>query len=217
MASVEKYSSNQAVVNIIRHNAREIADSSNPDIDRTRSGDNESLLPPRDVSDYQYFKDRLSEVRVFNRADVVKLAGWIITCPADCPPEREGEFFALAHQFMNERYGEENCVQSVIHRDEAGRSHLHYLTIPIVPDRKHGGEKLCAKEVLTRKELRNFHPALQKYLYDHDMPVTVHSGITREQGGNKTVRQLKQETREREVEKQWEREKNIERTDLIRL
>ena len=61
--------------------------------------------------------------------------------------------------------GKENCIQAVVHNDESGQPHLHYCFIPVVPDVKRNGEKICCNELINRTELRNFHPALQKYLY----------------------------------------------------
>ena len=80
----------------------------------------------------------------------------------------------------------------VVHNDEGGQPHLHCCFIPVVPDRKHGGEKICANDVLTRKELRNFHPELKKYLKNNGIDANINSGITRQQGGNRTVKELKE-------------------------
>ena len=69
----------------------------------------------------------------------------------------------------------------------------HFLFIPAAADKKHGGEKICANDVLNKAELRNFHSALQKYLLDHGVQANILTGITKTQGGNRTVRELKQE------------------------
>ena len=51
---------------------------------------------------------------------------------------------------------------------------------------------MCANEVLDRRELRNFHPDLQKYLNANGLEdAHVMTGVTRAQGGNRTVAQLK--------------------------
>lgn len=70
---------------------------------------------------------------------------------------------------------------------------IHFLFIPAAADKKHGGEKICANDVLNKAELRNFHSALQKYLLDHGVQANILTGITKTQGGNRTVRELKQE------------------------
>ena len=70
---------------------------------------------------------------------------------------------------------------------------LYIMTRVAAADKKHGGEKICANDVLNKAELRNFHSALQKYLLDHGVQANILTGITKTQGGNRTVRELKQE------------------------
>ena len=65
--------------------------------------------------------------------------------------------------------------------------------------------KVCANDVLDRRELRNFHPDLQRYLNEHGLEdAHVMTGVTRAQGGNRTVAELKAE-REQEYEQENER------------
>jgi hypothetical protein len=152
---------------------------------------------------YQYFKQRLSEVHVYNRKDVVVLCGWIITAPRDLPPEYHERFFRECYAFLNDRYGGvKNCVTGNVHMDES-QPHMHYTFTPIVPDKKRGGEKVCAKEVLTREELRSFHPDLQAYLTKKGIPAKIINGATA--AGNRTVAQLKRERAERERTREVER------------
>lgn len=64
---------------------------------------------------------------------------------------------------------------------------------------------MCANDVLDRRELRNFHPDLQRYLNEHGLEdACVMTGVTRAQGGNRTVAELKAE-REQEYEQETER------------
>lgn len=201
MASVAKFT-RSAVRNQLRHIERTITHPVNEDIDMSMSEQNYSLAPQRGMDSYSYFRQRLSELYVYRRDDVKVMAGWIVTAPTDLSRDQYAAFFAATYDFLAERYGEENCVQAVVHRDESGQPHLHFCFIPVTPDRKHGGEKVCANDVLNRTELRNFHPALQKYLDEHGIKARVTSGITARQGGNRTVRDLKIE---RAYERQWER------------
>lgn len=97
----------------------------------------------------------------------------------------------MVYQFLSQRYGEENVVQAIVHFDES-QPHLHFNFIPVAPDLKHGGEKICAAQVLNRKELRSFHPDLQAYLNKNGIYTAVQTGITKRQGGNKSVRLLKE-------------------------
>lgn len=52
-------------------------------------------------------------------------------------------------------------------------------------------ERLSAREVLNKEELQTFHKDLQKFLDKKGIPANINSGITKEQGGNMTVEQLK--------------------------
>lgn len=192
MASVKKFTES-AVVNQLRHIERTIAHPENMDIEKDRTVQNYSLLPQRGISSYEYYRQRKSELYCYNRADVKVMAGWIVTALKDLPMSEMEKFFNVTYEFLSERYGEKNCVQAVVHNDEGGQPHIHFLFIPAAADKKHGGEKICANDVLNKAELRNFHSALQKYLLDHGVQANILTGITKTQGGNRTVRELKQE------------------------
>ena len=203
MASVKKFTE-QAVVNQLRHIERTIANPENNDITPDKQNLNYSLAPDRGISSYEYFKQRKSELYCYNRDDVKVLVGWIVTAPKELSAEQYKSFFKNVHNFLSERYGEKNCIQSIVHNDESGQPHLHFCFIPVVPDQKHGGEKICANGVITRSELRNFHLALEKYLRLNGIRTNILSGITKKQGGNRTVWELKQErnyTQERTFER----------------
>ena len=200
MASVAKFSAG-AVRNQLRHNLREIEHSSNADIALERRGRDYILSPDREMSEYDYFLQRKNELYCYGREDVKVMAGWIVTAPRDLAEERQNEFFRVAYFFLENRYGVENVVLAVVHDDEGGQAHLHFDFIPVSVDKKHAqGYKICANDVLNRKELRNFHGDLQRYLDAHGLAdAHVTSGITRAQGGNRTVAELKAE---REVERE---------------
>ncbi len=192
MASVEKFTLH-AVVNQLRHNERVIQNPSNKDINKNNSIFNYSLSPDRRMTAYDYFLQRKNELYCYNRSDVKVMVGWIVTAPQSLPQADHKVFFQTVYQFLSERYGEKNCIQAIVHNDESGQPHLHYCFIPAVPDAKHGGEKICANDIITPKELRNFHPDLQRYLQEHGIDADIYTGITRKQGGNKSVRELKRE------------------------
>lgn len=209
MASVKKFSEAE-VINQLRHIERTIYNPTNKDIDMDKTHLNYSLSPQREVSSLNYYKHRKSELHCMNRKDVKTLAGWIITVPTDLPVNEHRHFFSSCYDFLKDKYSEKNVIQAVVHVDESGQPHLHFCFIPAVPDMKRGGEKICAKEVLNRTELQNFHPALQKHLTEHGIKANIMSGITKAQGGNRTVSELKKE-RSLKIEKQRDTEKNYGR------
>lgn len=212
MASVKKFVHGE-VFNQIRHIERTIQYPSNPDIDPERLSQCYKLTSDRGMTAWDYYAKRKEELYCMNRPDVNTAAGWVVSCPTDVPKEMEDLFFYNVFDFLCERYEEKNIIQCTVHKDESGSSHLHFLFIPVIPDRRHGGEKICCKDVLNKRELRNFHPDLQKYLMSHGCPGTVQTGITKEIGGNRTVEQLKEmrskgitidkETKEVKKESRW--------------
>jgi hypothetical protein len=169
MANVKKIPQN-AVERLLKHNNRELKNDSNKDIDSKRTQFNKVLTPKRESSDYEYYKKRLNEVYVYNRPDVKTLASFVVTLPKEITDPLEQErFFQCTYDFLEKRYGENNVIQAVIHRDEGktekvrnrftgkiekdengqpitkivGQPHLHFCWIPTV---KIDHEKLHKKK-----------------------------------------------------------------------
>ena len=239
MASVIKLTQS-AVVNQLRHNLRQIRNSSNPDIDGERTHLNYALHERTgNTDDYGYYKKRLAELYLYHRADVKTMASWCVAAPKEL--ETEGEikrFFEVTYDFLKVRYGENNTIQAIVHFDEGktqiatdrwgnaridedgqpmkeiveGRPHLHYCFIPVSPDKnaKHWQtEKVCANEVLTRRELRSFHGDLQAYLEEHGIHAKVVTGAVKKQGRNYTVDELKEQFEAKKT-REYERNYNLE-------
>lgn len=238
MASVEKFTLS-AVRNQLRHNLREIAESSNKDIDRTLSHLNYSLAPDRGgLSDLEYFRLRKSELHCMKRADVKVMAGWVVTLPHEITAsEQQREFFQATYDFLEGRYGRENVIQATVHLDEGkrepafsrwgtpilnddgsqatrvvyGQPHLHFCFIPVSRDDNNAHvqtEKICAKEVLDRRELQHFHTDFQNYLDTQGIECRVLNGAVKDYGRNRTVKELKENY---ERDKELARLKEIER------
>lgn len=203
MASQEKFTES-AVKNQLRHIERQIKNPSNKDIDKEKVHLDYFLSPEREISSYSYYKQRKEQIYVYNRKDVIHMVGWVITAPLDLAERDEERFFLECYRFLEARYGKENVISAVVHKDESGQPHLHFCFMPVVKDEKHGGEKLCCDKVLDPKEMNDFHPALQKHLRDKGINATVRSGVTKAQGGNRTVREMK---KEREQKRQYTKER----------
>jgi hypothetical protein len=127
-----------------------------------------------------------------NRDDMKPLVGWVLTAPKDLKAEQEELFFKESYKFVAERYGKENMVQAIVHQDESGQPHLHICFMPIVYDEKKGYEKICVNDVITRHDLKTFHTDWQKYLNDCGIECSVYTGVTKKNGGNIKVAELKQ-------------------------
>ena len=77
-----------------------------------------------------------------------------------------------------------------------GKPHMHYMFIPIVscPEKKGYTEKVCSKELIDRKHLLTIHPELQRYIEQQGIHCNVNPKNT--EGKNRSVRELKKESRE---------------------
>lgn len=211
MASIQKFTHSEAF-NQFRHVLRQLSQYGNPDVKPEKIDEDYYISPPRETDGYSRYKDILDKAYIYGKRDLKTLAGIIVTLPKDVPSggQEELEFFSESYNFLNDRYcGEEHCCTAVVHHDESGQPHMHYLFVPVVhlDKPKHDKElKVCASDVLSRDSYYTLHNDMQAHLDIHlDFHATVANGVTRAQGGNKTVRELKKETpRERD-----ERERKI--------
>lgn len=174
---------------------------SNENIDKSKTELNYNLAPERNISEVEFIRQRVEEVKHLNRADVVKMADWVVTLPQDYQGD-QARFFEESYRALENRYGRENVVSAYVHLDEK-TPHMHFAFVPITRTLDKDGqqiEKLSAKEVLTRQELREIHPQMERYLEKRlQEPVHLLNGQTRD--GNKAIKELKQETAIKDLER----------------
>lgn len=191
---MEKYTKS-ALGNMLKHYSRE---QSNPEcrdnINHELTKLNYNLAPEREISDYQFIQQRLGEVKYLRRDDVNIIADWVITLPKDFNGNEE-KFFSTAYKGMCSRYGEQNVVSAWVHQDEPqAMPHMHFCFMPIqrtIDKNNNEIEKLNAKAILNRQELKEIHPYMERYLERNHVPAHLMNGNTRD--GNKAVKELKQE------------------------
>ena len=187
---VEKFKKT-AVGHMLQHYNRTAVNYGNEAIDHSQSKLNYNLAPERQMKDFTYYCQRLSQVKCQNRADIKTLCSWIVTLPKqDLTDTDEKNFFKTAYKFMCHRYGEKNVISAWVHKDEAGQPHLHFAFIPVAIDKKKGIEKVSAKEVITRNDLRVIHKEMAEHMeqvFGRDIGIL--NGSTT--GGNKTIMELK--------------------------
>lgn len=164
----------------------------NIDAKRTRYNYN---LAQNDQPEKQldFIHRRMKEVKVQNRKDVNVLCDWVVTAPKDLSKQEQRHFFRAVYEFLADRYGRKNVVSAYVHMDET-TPHMHFAFMPICQDKKHPErEKLSAKEVITRGELRTFHQDLQ-YHVERELghEVGILNEATRE--GNRSIEELKRES-----------------------
>ena len=107
-------------------------------------------------------KKRVNEVPHSTRKDLNVLSSWVVTAPEELATESEHrKFFEVVYSFVQKRYGDENVINGYVHMDEMGegtgkayRPHIH---IPLVAVKDN---RISAKAVFTKSELRNFHKDL---------------------------------------------------------
>ena len=214
---------------MLYHNSREFPEGFSPaniDIDKSRTVLNYSLNKNATTLKEckAYFKNRLSEIYCYKNAELKTLGQWVVTAPADLTTEQTRAFFQAAHDYMNSMYGEQNCVQSIVHMDEgvkndkgeiiAGRPHLHYSFIPATENKKylhkdgrgciskqnHYKEKCCVHDIINKQHLREYNSGLQKLCNERGIKCTIANNATA--GGNRSVATLKDKTRIELLEKE---------------
>lgn len=148
----------------------------------------------------EFLHQRLSEVKVHNRKDVNVMVDWVVTIPQSLKDKglaEEDLFFEEAYNFLNARYGKENVISAYVHYDET-TPHMHYAFVPVVEDKKKGGNKLSAKEAVTREDLRTFHKDLSDHMervFGRDIGIL--NEATKE--GNKSIQELKAGTAQKKL------------------
>jgi hypothetical protein len=231
MPNVEKYTDTQ-VRGLIAHYERAAIKYKNEKIDPSRSHLNKTLSPKRkiitipksknkkkktDSPSFQYYKKIKSQSYVFGRKDLVTGFAWCIEAPRDLADSDMERYFLASYKFLAERYGEQQIITAVTHFDEDvenGRPHLHCMIAPVVsnPTKKGGFDtKFCCKEIINRAELIRFHRDFAAFIKSSGFTCTVYTGVTKAQGGNRTIEKLKERTK-RERQRDQERQRAPERT-----
>lgn len=215
MAHVEKYTSGAAGRMLKHYERAPVKHRGNENIKSELTELNYNLaFENQPMPQAAFVAQRLKGVRVQKRADVNVLCDWVITQPQELPADKSRAFFEATYAFLRDRYGERNVVSAYVHMDEV-TPHMHFAFLPIVADQKRGGEKLCAKEVINRKELQMFHTALQNAV-ERDLGIEVHllNGAT--QDGNKSVTELKRALAEENLKEKVRQDAEIARRALER-
>ncbi len=205
MAHKEKYGKG-ATGHLCKHYERakdgkgEYITFSNQDIDPDRTHMNYNLAPDRGLSQIDFIHQRLDQVYCLNRKDVNIMVDWIVTLPADVPLENSREFFEHTYDFLTARYGgfeNENVISAYVHMDEK-TPHIHFAFIPVVYDIEKGRDKVSAKEVISKKDLKTFHTDLERFLCnERGFPCQVINEATKD--GNRSIQELKRGTAQEQL------------------
>lgn len=158
------------------------------EIDRGRTPQNYRMVPGEGV--VGRLSERLASpgLKVDKRSHVNVISDWAITCPEELKgePEQVRRFFAVSWEFLQGRYGAENCLQGYVHMDETS-PHMHAVVCPVKDGR------VSAKALFTRAELSGFHKELDEVMaQEFGQPGLILNGRTK---GNYTTAELKERTR----------------------
>lgn len=215
MAHAKKFTKNQCghMINHYNRKAEKDCNRSNENIDPDRTNQNYNLMQ-RDITPQEFLNNRLDEIYHIDRKDINVMVDWIITLPEELKNEsieKQKEFFTHTADFLNNRYGAENCIGAFVHWDET-TPHMHYAFIPVVPDHKHKDYDyaLNAKKVISRTELQHFHKDLQNHIREK-MPLKDRE-ITIYKGGKEITKSTSLENfkLEKELQKREEYQKKLE-------
>ena len=160
-----------AIKGIQFHNQRERESETNPDINKADSHLNYDLINGQKKIDYRERIDQVIEENVNPgkkiRKDAVRLAEFLITSDKEffekISPEEQKRYFETAHEFLADRYGEQNLIYATVHHDEK-TPHMHVGFIPVTED-----GRLSAKDFFgQKKQLVSLQDDFNKFLKQND-------------------------------------------------
>jgi len=163
MANFQSYDRGTAI-KILRHDFRENGTYRNEKVDLERSNENKVIYG---AQTYREAKERLDwalkEIPHANRKDLQVTVNYVITMPETIlNEEQERIFWETAKQQLIDHFGKSRIITIVVHNDEE-KKHMHAVLLPVVKtDRNEKGLKICSKEFLTRKLLKQWHSDLQQ-------------------------------------------------------
>ncbi|MFS8630041.1 MAG: plasmid recombination protein, partial [Bacillales bacterium] len=95
------------------------------------------------------------------RKDAVRCCSFMISASPEffegLSPEREKAFFQSNLAFLQERYGKENVMYAVVHKDEK-TPHMHVGVVPITKEKK-----LSAKQIFNKVEMKQLQEAIGRH------------------------------------------------------
>lgn len=158
------------------HNQREKESHSNFDIDSSCSDLNYDLLNGTRINYNNRIQQEIDERYTGTkkiRKDAVMLCSFLITSDKDffdrLDPEEEKRYFQESLKFLQDRYGKDNMIYAVVHKDEK-TPHMHVGMVPITSDGKFAAKEFFGK----RSELQQ----LQDQFHEH----IVKAGFSLERG-----------------------------------
>ena len=194
MAHIAKATSKQ-VPALLAHDERTCENHTNEKIQPEKSKYNHNyIIKPA----LQRYNDIIKDTYVLNRKDVNTLVMITVTLPKDVKKEDVAKFFNVTSKFLSDIFTLSSTVSSIIHFDET-TPHLHFKAVPRYWNEKKGRYQVSFDKVCPRAFYRDFHKNLSKFVeISLGYPVSIENGATK--SGNKSIEQLKNETKIKETE-----------------
>lgn len=197
MANYQKYT-RDGLYGLLRHISREKKSNgeyfkhSNESIDPRLTFANYDLSSRYEDGSQQYdrIKRRLDELQFRKQKNNIVCCSWLITAPKDVKSNDTEKFFVAARGFLLDKYGAENEVSAYVHMDET-TPHMHWTFVPATKD-----GHLRASHVVTRDELKRFHPQMETYIEQelgYHVQLCDPDRDKRMKGKSKSIKELKVE------------------------
>ena len=173
---IEKYK-NVSVGAILGHLKREHKHYSNENVDLEKSKNNHYFIN----RDMEYYNNRLeNDLYVYgkwndkNKAKYNSLCNIVVHCPKSY--EDKDKFFEMINHVLCCKFGKENVICSVVHKDEKeGHDHLHFSFIPCVFNTKKKKYQLSYEKCIAN-DFDTFHNEIEQMINDEfDIKINLHS------------------------------------------
>lgn len=163
----------------------------NPDIDTERSKYNRTYKAPKETL-YKDCKKIIDEKVVANGGRITKASNWICECifsyPEELPIDRLDEYNDLIIKYMSARFGEQNILMAVCHRDEGGGSGLSHLHLDVIPI---DNGKLSSKTLITRDFITSMHKVMPIILRKNGFNIDLYEETEEKKRGGLSAKEYK--------------------------
>jgi len=160
------------------HNYREKESHTNPDIDHSKTKLNYDLLNSSPIDFKEAIQKEIDERYTGQRAirkDAVRLCEFVITSDKEffdrLSPEEEKRFFEESLSFLQNRYGKENFLYGIVHKDEK-TPHMHVGMVPITKDGKLAAKQFFGKKTELQSLQTDFHKHITEKGFDLERGVS---------------------------------------------
>lgn len=146
----------------------------NKDIDFSKTEQNYHF---NEIDPLTKLQNRINDIYIYgkngkHKNDINYLCSVCIHYPKDCSMDEES-FFCLMNDILTKKFGADNVINSVVHKDE-NRPHMHFQFMPVIYNDKKDRYELCCKKVINRNMLQHFHEDIENEFAKNGYIVKLH-------------------------------------------